>query len=147
MRQNVSNVYGVVPVKYTVPNEAAMDPDTNDWDEILTVSVPDAGVYYEETFKLYPPGSRINLQTATDKLEYSAGENISLSLTAFGETLELEAGINVSASNGETGDFCVTGAAGAAELTVPVLVNHPGGYCRLKLTYGYQSQYYNIKVV
>jgi hypothetical protein len=146
-RFNITNIYGIICVKYTAPLEEAMDIDTNDWDELITITIPDTDIVYREFFRLWRPGVNHNITVKTDELSYQEGEDITIDVKVFRDTLAPIPGLDIAAVLADYSDRTQTDSSGNASLVIPATKNYDKGYCRIKLYYGYQFKYVSIKVV
>jgi hypothetical protein len=144
-RSNITNIYGIVCVQYTVPQEYDMDQDTNDWTEILSIKAVDSDVRYEECIKLYRPGPNININVISNQISVDNGDMIELFIKVFDDALYPLDGAEVAAYLPENTVSAITGPDGACVISVQAMTNYKNSYCRIKLVCKNQHKYINIK--
>jgi len=146
IRSNITNLYGIVCAQYTVPMESDMDPDTDDWIEILSVKAVDSNVSYEEYIRLYRPGSNININVISNQLSVDEGDNIELFVKVFDDALYPQDDAEVTAYLLQNTVSARTGPDGGCVININAIINHKNSYCRIKLVCRNQHKYLNIKV-
>lgn len=155
MKTHISNQYGIVSIKYTVPSEDRMDIDTNDWTEILTIYSYKEDIktkqyiyriYHEELIPLYRPTALVNIVATTEQLDVNVEEDIIIKVKVFTDDLKVCNEDKVTISNNVKEQSKNTDANGMVEFSIKAVDNTLNGYCKLSIRCRYKYEYINIKL-